>query len=586
MHMPTRYLKMQCRLIGGVLLAACVAVSSAFGQTTAPAEHRPWIAVGHEGMVASDSADASRAGVEILRAGGNAIDAAAATSFALAVTRPYSMGLGGGGFMMVRLGKTGEVFVLDYRECAPAAATADMFVRARAKDTDGPSPSQYGGLAVGVPGHIAGHAAMLKRLGTRGFAEVLAPAVRLAAEGFAIDRHYRGAVKDTLEDMAKTPALATIGKGLRPRFLFAGDVPAVGAILRQPELAETLRQLQQRGAEAFYAGPIGQAVVDAARAAGGILTPDDLRAYRPVWRQPLRLNYRGEYELLLMPPPSSGGICIAETLNILEHWDLAATARRDPALAAHLTVEALRQAFADRARHLGDADFVSVPVDRLTSKEYAETLAARIREDAVVPMAAAGTPLKDAGTSHFCVADRWGNVVACTETINTGFGSLVVAESAGIVLNNEMDDFTAEPGKANAFGLSQSSNNAVAPGKRPLSSMSPTIVLKDGRPVLAVGASGGPVIITATLEVLLDVLDYRLPLAQAIEQPRFHHQWNPDLLYRNQLPADSPIVMGLERRGHQISTKRREAIVQALAIEGDRLIGASDPRKGGRPAGY
>lgn len=573
------------KLLCALIPLAGSLVGPAAGQVTPSAEDRPWIAVGRQGMVASDSPYASEAGAEILRRGGNAIDAAAATSFALAVTRPYSMGLGGGGFMIVRLGKTGEVFVLDYRERAPQAATADMFVKARRKNPDGPSPSQYGGLAVGVPGHVAGHAAMLKRLGTRGFREVLEPAIRLAAEGFAVDEHYCGAAAGIIRDLERNPELRRMAGGLLPRLLFDGQPPEPGATLRQPELAETLRRIQSHGASGFYSGPVAEAIVEAVQAAGGLMTLKDLAGYQPTWREPLRVSYRA-YEILLMPPPSSGGICIAETLNILENWDLKAARRQDPSLAAHLTVEALKHAFADRARHLGDADFAPVPVARLTSKAYAHELAAQIREDAVSPAEVYGTPLRDAGTSHFCVADRWGNVVACTETINTTFGSLVVAPSAGVVLNNEMDDFTAEPGKVNAFGLTQSDFNTVEPGKRPLSSMSPTIVLRDGRPVLAVGASGGPRIITATLQVILDVIEYGLPLADAIEQPRFHHQWNPNVLYRNQFAPDSPVIQGLRRRGHEISSAHRGAVVQALQIDGDRLIGASDPRKGGRPAGY
>lgn len=574
------------RFLCGWGMALSLFALPAAGQTASPEGSRPWIAVGRQGMVASDSTYASRAGLEILRGGGNAIDAAVATSFALAVTRPYSLGLGGGGFMIVRLGKTGEVFALDYRECAPRAAAADMFVQVRRRRPQGPRPSEHGGLAIGVPGHVAGHAAMLRRLGTRGFREVLEPAVRLAAEGFAVDAHYCKVAGSALAKMRDRPELRTIGQGLFRRLLFDGKAPSPGDVLRQPELAETLRQIQAEGPEAFYRGAIGRALVEAAGSAGGILTLEDLAAYRPVWRTPVRIRYRDRYEMLLMPPPSSGGICMAETLNILENWDLAAVRRRDPALAAHLTIEALKHAFADRARHLGDADFAPVPVAQLTSKAYARELAGRIRETAVAPAAAYGSPPDDAGTSHFCVADRWGNVVSCTETINTEFGSLVVAERVGIVLNNEMDDFTAEPDQPNAFGLSQSRHNAVAPGKRPLSSMTPTIVLRDGTPVLAVGASGGPVIITATLQVLLAVLEYGQPLAEAIESPRFHHQWAPNLLYYNQFPADGSLVAGLKERGHELSARTREAVVQALQIDGETLIGASDPRKGGQPAGF
>ncbi|GMV98666.1 MAG: gamma-glutamyltransferase [Phycisphaerae bacterium] len=564
---------------GWLAVAACAPVGSG-------GDAREWLAVGRQAMVASDSVDASRAGVEVLRAGGNAVDAAVATSFALAVTRPYSMGLGGGGFMMIRMAKTGEVFVLDYRERAPAAATADMFVQARAANPQGPSPSEYGGLAAGVPGLVAGHAAVLERLGTRTLSEVIEPAVALAADGFDVDRHYCSVARECLADMRREPALARIGAELRKTYLFDGREPRPGERLRQPALARALGLIRDRGPEAFYRGPIARAIVEANRAAGGVLALEDLAGYRPTWREPLRLRYRDRYEILLMPPPSSGGICIAETLNILEHWDLAGVARRDPGLAAHLTIEALKHAFADRAGLLGDADFAEVPVGRLIDKSFARRLAARIREDRAIQVNAAGGPPRDAGTSHFSVVDRWGNVVACTETINTSFGSWVMVPEYGIVLNNEMDDFTAEPGKPNAFGLRQSEANAVAPGKRPLSSMSPTIVLRDGRPVLALGAAGGPRIITGTLQVMLNVIEYGQPLERAIEQPRLHHQWMPDVVYRNQFAADAPVIAGLRRRGHRISAKRQDAVVQAIQIEPGRLIGASDPRKGGQPLGY
>ena len=551
-----------------------------------PADTRDWLATGTHGMVASDSVYASEAGAGVLREGGNAVDAAIATSFCLAITRPYSMGLGGGGFMMVRLASTGEVFVLDYRECAPAATTPDMFVKARPKDPHGPSPSEYGGLAAGVPGFVAGHAVALERFGTRKLSDLLEPARKLAADGFAVDANYCGVVEDMLARIRKRPALKRISGPLATTYLFGGQQPAPGAILRQPEMAKTLGLLQKEGADAFHHGAIGEAIVRADRAAGGILTADDLARYRPVWRDPLHLKYRDRYEVLLMPPPSSGGICIAETLNILEHWNLAEAYERDPSLAAHLTIEAMKHAFADRAALLGDADFVDVPVGKLTGKPYAQELAGRISETSVAQINSYGAQLKDAGTSHFCVVDQWGNVVACTETINTSFGSWVVVPEFGIVLNNEMDDFTAEPGKPNAFGLTQSARNAAASGKRPLSSMSPTIVLRDGRPVLVLGASGGPRIITATLEVMLDVIEYGQPIGRAIEQPRFHHQWQPNIVYRNQLPADSPIIEGLRKRGHRISSDKEDAVVQAIEIAPGKLTGASDPRKGGKPAGY
>jgi gamma-glutamyltranspeptidase/glutathione hydrolase len=548
---------------------------------------RPWLAKGQAGMVASDSIHASRAGIEILKQGGNAVDAATAVSFALAVTRPGSMGLGGGGFLMVRIAEGGRVYVLDYRECAPSASTSDMFVRRREELPDRPPPSQFGGLAVGVPGHVAGHAVMLQRLGTMKFEALLEPARRLAAEGFPIDAHLADSIADTLREIHDQPALRTTADALHRALLFEGEAPQPGAVLRQPALARTLASLQAGGADAFYRGRRADAIAQTVRDHGGIMTAEDLATYQPRWRDPLRITYRNSFEILLMPPPSSGGICLGETLNILEHWDLPVLRRSDPGLAAHLMVEALKYAFADRAAHLGDADFVPVPVERLIGKPYANLVAGRLRENTTTRPAAGRSPPKDDhGTSHFCVVDRWANVVVCTETINTVFGSLLFVEEAGIVLNNEMDDFTAEPGRSNAFGLRQSELNAPAPGKRPLSSMSPTIVLREGEPVLALGAAGGPRIITATLQVLLGVVDDNQPLPEAILKPRLHHQWQPDVVYRNDFPADGAVISGLKHRGHIISDLRRGAKVNAVEFRGQRLFGVSDPHKGGRPSGY
>ena len=561
-----------------LLVASLLPVELVMSQT------QPWVAVSEYGMVASDSPHASEAGARILRLGGNAIDAAAATALALGVTRPYSAGLGGGGFLMVRLGDTGEVHLLDYRECAPGASTPDMFVRARAADPEF-SPSMYGGLAVAVPGHLAGHAALLERFGSKPLYLIVEPAAELAEQGFPIDEHYRSVALDMLKTSEKSAKLKEISAGLRERLLFGGTIPPVGTRLVQPEMAQTLRAIGEHGPNVFYRGPIGEAIVRTVRRHGGLMTMEDLARYKPVWREPIRAKYRS-YEVLLMPPPSSGGICIAQTLNILEHWNLASLRREDPGLAAHLTVEALKHAFADRARHLGDADFVEVPIEKLTSEAYAAELAKKIRLDGVSEANSYGWHLDDDhGTTHFCVADRWGTVVAATETINLTFGSLLVAEGTGIVLNDEMDDFTAEPGKPNAFGLRQSAQNAVAPYKRPLSSMSPTIVLQDGKPVLAVGASGGPRIITGTLQVMLNVIEYGMPVGDAIEQPRLHHQWQPNVVYRNRFSPDDSVIAGLAKRGHEISSQRREATVQALQIRDGKYIGASDPNKGGLPVG-
>jgi gamma-glutamyltranspeptidase/glutathione hydrolase len=439
---------------------------------------------------------------------------------------------------------------------------------------------------VGVPGLLAGHASLLERFGTRSLRDVLAPALRLAREGFAVDQNYCSGSRDLAAAVRKYPSLEPGAQAMQDLFLLKGAELKPGAVLRQPDMARTLEILGREGANAFYRGAIGEAIVRTVRRHGGIMTMEDLGTYRPVWRQPIRVNYRGR-EVVLMPPASSGGICIAQTLQILEQWDLGRIRRDDPALAAHLTIEALKHAFADRARYHGDADQVEVPVKKLTSRDYARELAGRIREDAAQPVDSYGwTVGDDDGTSHYSIVDAEGNVVAATETINTVYGALLMAEGTGIVLNNEMDDFTAEPGKVNAYGLRQSAQNAVAPGERPLSCMSPTIVVDKGRPLLSVGASGGPRIITATLQVLLNVLDYELPLEQAVGGPRFHHQWQPDTVNRNAYAADDPVIRGLAQRGHVISDVRRDAVVQAIRIEPGRLTGASDPRKGGRPAGY
>lgn len=579
-----------CRVFS--LVIGCVIAAVGCAAEPLQSGDRPWVRVAHLGMVASDSVHASRAGADILRAGGNAFDAAVATSLALAVTRPYSTGLGGGGFFLIRLGKTGEVLVLDARECAPAAATPDLYVESRVRWPDAPPLSRFGGLAAGVPGLLAGHDALLARFGSLPLKDLVEPARALADKGFPIDDDFRRAIVSSLEDIGSRPGLAERTEPLRRGLLFDGRVPDVGAALVQPQLAGTLRAISTHGFRHFYTGRIAAALVRAVQNDRGVMTTDDLAAYKPVWREPLRLRYRERFELLLMPPPSSGGICIAEALNILEHWDLKAVRQSDPGLAAHLTVEAMKHAFADRARFLGDADHAAVPVARLIDKRHAAPLAARINQQAVADSSAYGQvgPMlglpEDGGTSHYCVVDRWGNVVSATETINTGFGSLVYVEDLGIVLNNEMDDFTTESGQVNVYGLRQSDANLVGPGKRPLSCMSPTIVLADGRPVLAVGGSGGPRIITAVLQVLLNVIEYGADPGEAVGSPRLHHQWQPDVVHRNDYPAQDAVVTGLRQRGHDISDRKRGAVVQAIRIEQDRLIGVCDPRKGGEPDGH
>lgn len=550
------------------------------------ADDPPWIARGRSGMVASDSPAASRIGADVLRAGGNAFDAAVATSLALAVARPQSTGLGGGGFLVAYVAQERRFVVLDFRETAPAAATPQRYAALHRAKGDGPSPSVYGGNAVGVPGQLAGLTGILKRFGAKPLGELTAPAIGLAESGFVVDESYRRACEEALKDFDKWPQLKQQHLRLYATLLGNGTPPEVGEKIKRPDLARALRLIAERGPDAFYDGPIGQAIVTAAQEAGGTLTPDDLRSYRIREREPIRARF-GEYEIVSMPPPSSGGVCIAETVHILQ-----STAIRSDLHPVHdyphALVEAMKHAFADRARWLGDSDFADIPLDRLTSLSYAAERARRIHSGKTLEAGEYGSPEsppEDGGTSHFCVADRFGNVVALTETINGPFGSLVVAEPFGIILNNQMDDFLTVPGQANLYGLRQSRANLVGPGKRPLSSMSPTIVLKDGRPVLALGASGGPRIITAVLQVMLNVIKLDMPLDQAMSAVRIHHQWQPDEVYFDRDPP-AALVASLKAAGHKISDERKGAAVQAIRFLPDgTMLGASDPRKGGRPAG-
>jgi gamma-glutamyltranspeptidase/glutathione hydrolase len=550
---------------------------------TTLAADAPWIARGTAGMVASDCPRASQIGADVLTAGGNAFDAAVATSLTLSVTRSFGTGIGGGGFALLYIAAEDRCIALDFRESAPASATPQRYAGLHANRANGPSASIFGGNAVGIPGQLAGLGELHARFGSRPWAELVTPAATLAETGFEADPAYREACQTVLANLAKWPQLRTHHGPFIAMVLPHNRPPELGQRVRRPQLAATLRTIADDGPAAFYRGSIAYAIVRAVNAAGGEIYPADLEAYRVIERTPLRIT-TDKYDVVTMPPPSSGGVCLAQTLNILGILardsgglrPLHDAAQYHPAL-----VNALKHAFADRARWLGDPDFSDIPVARLTSQAYAETLA---RRTATRPADFGTLPPDDAGTSHFTIVDRHGNIVALTETINDTFGSLVVAQPFGIILNNEMDDFLTVPGQANLFGLQQGRPNLVGPGKRPLSSMTPTIVFQDGRPVLALGASGGPRIITATLQVLLNVMEFNQPLEQAVAATRLHHQWQPDEVYFDaDPPADA--LAALTKAGQTISTKRRSAVVQAVQIRPDgTLIGASDPRKAGRPA--
>lgn len=538
---------------------------------------RAGAATGSHGMVAAEHRLASAAGVEILKRGGNAVDAAVATSLAVGVVNPTSCGIGGGGFMLVYTQADHRVAALDYRESAPAAATRDMFIR------DGHAVaalSLHGGLAVATPGEIAGLFAALERYGTKAFAEVAAPAIALARDGFAVEAHLANAIARGVELIKARPRLAALL--LRPD----GTPLQVGDTLRQPQLAASLEAIAAHGPRAFYDGAIATAIADAVQTDGGVLTRRDLADYRVVWRQPISARFDG-YRIYGMPPPSSGGGVIATMLNQLAADDLAAL-EHNSATYLHLLAEALQFGFADRAEFYGDPAFTAMPLPRLLSPARGRALRARIYAPTSFSPSYYGRRAvgSDAGTSHLSVVDGAGNAVACTTSINTSFGSMVVAGDTGIILNNTMDDFSAQPGVPNAFGLIGSEANAVAPGKRPLSSMSPTIVTRDGEVAAVAGGSGGPLIITGTLQVLLNALAFGLDAQAAVAAPRLHHQWMPPVLMLEP-GIQSGERAALGRLGHRIIDAPAFAGVGVILRAPDgTLDGASDPRKGGQAIGW
>ncbi len=471
-------------------------------------------------MIASNDRLASEAGNEILRQGGNAVDAAVAVGFALVATHPEAGNLGGGGYMVIRLAD-GRTAALDYREMAPLAANRDMYLDAEGNVTDA---SVEGYLASGVPGAVAGMAAALERYGTMTLAQVMAPALRLAEQGFVVDSNLFASIRGDRRLIGRFAGASL--------FLPGGEPPPIGSTLRQPTLARTLRLIAAQGPEVFYRGEIADSIVAEMRRGGGIITTEDLAGYRVAWREAIRSTYRG-YTLLTMPPSSSGGVTITETLNILETFPVLPEFGR--AAYFHRLASAYQRAFIDRNSKLGDPDFVSVPVAELTSKEYARRLASTIEPGRSTPTSSLTSVRPEGGesmhTTHFSVVDAQGNAVATTTTINSLYGSGVYVAGAGFFMNNEMDDFAAKPGVANQFGLVQGEQNAIAPRKRMLSAMSPTIVLDPAdQLLLVVGARGGPRIITGTSQVILNVIDHRMSLADAMSAPRIHHQALPDEL--------------------------------------------------------
>jgi len=531
------------------------------------------------GMVSSASALASEVGVDVLRHGGNAVDAAVAVGFALAVVLPNAGNIGGGGFMVLHDGRTGKDTAIDFRETAPAAATRDMYLDAQGNVI--PERSLFTPVAVGVPGTVAGLDYALAHYGTMKRAALVAPAVRLARAGFPVGERLAGffaAEQDRLGAWA----------GTRRVFFRGGQVPRTGDILRNPDLARSLALIGRDGAKAFYDGPIGAAIVAEAKAHGGLITAADLKNYKVVERAPVRGTYRS-YEIVSMPPPSSGGVHVVQILNILSNFPLRDWGPNS-ARTIHVMAEAERRAYADRAEYLGDPDFFKVPVQGLTSPAYAKTLAAQIDLAHATPSAqirpGRPQPYESDQTTQFTVADDRGGVVSVTYTLNTNFGSCIVASGTGILLNNEMDDFAVKPGVANAYGLVGGDANAVGPLKRPLSSMSPTLVLKDGKPWLATGSPGGARIITTTLQVLVDMIDFDMNPAEAGTAVRFHDQWLPDELRVER--GLSPDTLALLRAmGHHVVERQAMGDTQTIEITPTGFYGYADQRDAnGAARGY
>lgn len=534
------------------------------------------------GMVVAQERLSAQVGADILVRGGNAVDAAVATGFAMAVTYPRAGNIGGGGFMVIHNGKTGEAITIDYRETAPAAATRDMFLGPDGKPD--PAKSRSSPLGVGVPGSVAGLALAHERYGSGKFtlAELIAPAIALARNGFIVEDDMADSLPGAREMFARWPDAAKI-------FLKAdGASFAQGDRLIQSNLATTLEAIARQGPAGFYDGPVAIEFARALRDAGGIITADDLKAYRPVIRTPVRGTYRG-HDIVSMPLPSSGGTVLIEMLNILEGYRIREMGVRTPDT-LHVMIEAMKRAYADRARYLGDPETVDVPMQRLLSKDYAAQLRASIDMARATPASEIKdlSPAKREGqnTTHYSVVDRDGNAVSNTTTLNFSYGLGMVAGSTGVLLNNELDDFTAAVGASNAYGLVGYEANLPGPNKRPLSSMTPTIVLKDGKPVLVTGSPGGSRIITAVLQVILNVVDHDMNIAEAVAAPRMHNQWLPDdVRFENGFP---PAVLDeLRKRGHTVITPLSQTSANSIAVTKDGLAGAPDPRtRGAFAAGH
>jgi gamma-glutamyltranspeptidase/glutathione hydrolase len=569
------------RLLAFLLLILC-----AFHQGSALAQAQPGIirydtlhhpVIARQGMVVSQRKIASQVGADILAKGGNAVDAAVATGFALAVTLPRAGNLGGGGFMLVYLAEEKKTIALDYREMAPALANRDMFL-----DGEGNVDQQrarYSALSSGVPGTVAGLAQALEQYGTMKLADVMKPAIDLAEKGFLVPWDLSEILKVRQATLTKNEATA--------KALYKADGSAYepGERLIQPDLAKTLKAIAKQGPEAFYSGSIADLITAEMDRQGGAMTKEDLANYTVKSQAPVTGTYRG-YDIVSMPPSSSGGVHIIQMLNILENYPIKEYGANS-SRTLHVMTEAMKLAYADRSEYLGDMDFYNVPIEGLTSKDYAKQLS-----DGISPTKARASkdikpgnplPFESQDTTHFSVADKFGNVVANTYTLNFSFGSGIMVSGAGFLLNNEMDDFSAKPGTPNGFGLIGNEANAIEAGKRPLSSMTPTLIFKDGAPYVVTGSPGGSRIITTVLQLLVNVMDFDMNIAEATVQPRIHHQWLPDRLQME--PGHSydtqEILKGM---GHKVTDSASQGSLQSIMIDKGLFFGASDTRRPGAGA--
>ena len=563
-----------------LIVASCLpaAAQERRGIYTPPAADSIHAVAAEHGMVVAQEKIAARIGADVLRRGGNAVDAAVATGFAMAVTYPRAGNIGGGGFMVIHSADRHEDIAIDYRETAPGATTPDIFLGPDGKPDI--AKSRDSALGIGVPGTVAGLALALEKYGSGKFtlAELLQPAIEAARNGLPLEDDMADTLPGIYRRLARWPASAKIFSRADGGPLHEGD------ILVQSDLAATLSAIAEQGPRGFYQGPVAEKLAKAVRDAGGIMTAEDLKSYAAVIRAPVRGSYRG-YDIVSMPLSSSGGVVLLEMLNILEGFPLS-DMKQGSAPELHVLIEAMKRAYADRARYLGDPSFVSAPVLALTSKEYAAKQRASIDLERATPWTdalSALPPREGSNTTHFSVVDSLGNAVSNTYTLNFPYGVGLVAEGTGVMLNNELDDFTAAPGASNAFGLVGFEANLPGPGKRPLSSMSPTIVLKDDKPVLVTGSPGGSRIISTVLQVIVNVLDYHMDVAAAVDAPRLHHQWLPDEVRIERGFAEDTLA-GLRAKGHLLVEPMGQTSANSIAVTPNGLLGAPDPRTRGAEA--